>query len=295
MRVLFVNSGLHHKNHNAIRKYKNIEWVETQSIETVANLDTFDCVFSPGAPIDVSRFANTFFIFGPHFSVFPDEKMALIKGDNAVYNTLSAWNFHCWNKYETTRGIKLVTIPFGVDTRNFCEILPPSSRSGVFVYYKHRNPTELAYLGQFLQKQNIQYEFFNYSQRYEEANYLRHLQQSRYGIWLDAHESQGFALQEALSCNVPLLVWSVTSMNQEYGQRYDDIPATTVPYWDARCGEVFYKEEELEATFSRFMTKLAQDAYRPRDYIVENLSIEMCELKFIEEVYEHTYVKEEGK
>lgn len=291
MRILFVNNGIHHKNHDAIRKYKNIEWVETQSIETLANLNTFDCVFCPSAPsspIDVSKYPNTFFIFGPHFSVFPDNKISLIKGDNAVYNALSQWNTNGWKRFDIASGLKIVTIPFGVDTRTFNEIIPINQRHSVFVYYKHRSPKDLAHIGQFLQKQNIQYEFFNYSLRYDEAIYIRQLQHSRYGIWVDAHESQGFALQEALSCNVPLLVWSVTSMNQEYGSSYDDIPATTVPYWDDRCGEVFYKEEDLEAAFSRFMTKLGQDAYRPRDYVIENLSIEMCELKLIDEIFQYS-------
>ena len=64
---------------------------------------------------------------------------------------------------------------------------------------------------------------------------------SKYGIILDAHESQGFAIEEALSCNVPLLVWNVSSMSQEEGGNYQHIPATSIPYWDKRCGENFYQ------------------------------------------------------
>ena len=52
--------------------------------------------------------------------------------------------------------------------------------------------------------------------------FFNYLQNSKYGIWLDAHESQGFALQEALSCNVPLLVWNISSMNQEYNSTYNN-------------------------------------------------------------------------
>jgi glycosyltransferase involved in cell wall biosynthesis len=106
------------------------------------------------------------------------------------------------------------------------------------------------------------------------------LSESKYGIWLDAHESQGFALQEAIACNVPLLVWNVTSMNQEHGYSYDDIPATSIPYWDERCGEFFYHENELESKFKTLISKLEQ--YRPREFIVENLSIEKCEDKLLE-------------
>ena len=50
------------------------------------------------------------------------------------------------------------------------------------------------------------------------------MQKAKYGIILDAHESQGFAIEEALSCNVPLLVWNTKFMSQEYGSRYENIP-----------------------------------------------------------------------
>jgi len=106
------------------------------------------------------------------------------------------------------------------------------------------------------------------------------LQNSKFGIWLGRHESQGFALEEALSCNVPLLVWNVTSMNQEYGLNYPDIKATTIPYWDERCGEYFYDFEELDNTFNLFISKL--DTYKPREYVLENLSVEVCQEKFID-------------
>ena len=86
------------------------------------------------------------------------------------------------------------------------------------------------------------------------------------------HESQGFAIEEAMSCNVPLLVWDSVYMSQEQGYNYPNIPCTSIPYWDSRCGETFYKKEDLEKTFDIFITKL----YQPREYIMEQLSLEKC-------------------
>jgi glycosyltransferase involved in cell wall biosynthesis len=129
---------------------------------------------------------------------------------------------------------------------------------------------------------NINYRIFGYIQRYNEKDYIEYLQKSKFGIWVGAHESQGFALQEALSCNVPLLVWNIKSMNQEYGSNYNDIPATSIPYWDERCGDVFYNENEMEDTFKRFNSRLYN--YKPREFILENLSMEVCEIKFIETI-----------
>jgi hypothetical protein len=81
-----------------------------------------------------------------------------------------------------------------------------------------------------------------------------------------------------LSCNVPLLVWNVTSLNQEHGSNYPNAPATTIPYWDERCGEYFTDIHQLETTFNKFITNLSE--YKPREYILENISIEKCEEKF---------------
>ena len=69
-------------------------------------------------------------------------------------------------------------------------------------------------------------------------------------------------------------------MNQEYGYNYADIPATVIPYWDERCGEYFYNNTELEKTFDLFISKI--ETYKPREYILENLSVEKCSERFLE-------------
>jgi len=68
-------------------------------------------------------------------------------------------------------------------------------------------------------------------------------------------------------------------MNQEIGPNYDNHPATTIPYWDERCGEYFHRQDEMERTFDLFLSKL--HSYKPRDYVVENLSFDVCENMFI--------------
>lgn len=123
---------------------------------------------------------------------------------------------------------------------------------------------------------------FDYVKKYNESDYLQVLKESKFGIVLDAHESQGFAIQEALSCNVPLLVWSVVSMTQEEGGNLPDVRATTVPYWDERCGEVFFDRDDLLPMFNKFIENL--EIYSPREYIIENLSVDKCFSIFMENI-----------
>lgn len=271
---ILYNSDPHHKITHAMKKYKRINFVRGNISD---DLSKFDAGFFPGTPINVSLYPDFKFIFGPHFSVLPDEnKLLPICGPNSVYIQPSQWVVDFWKRYDICSGLNLEELPFGVDTEKFapngCE------RSNVFIYFKHRDPSDLQYIKDTLNRFGIAYRVFEYGY-YNEDDYLNFLQTCKYGIWLGAHESQGFALQEALSTDVPLLVWSVTALNQEHGYYYPPgIPATTIPYWNPKCGEVFYNKDEFVLSLQKIMV----GSYKPRDFILNNLSIEICENRFIE-------------
>jgi len=284
MKILYVKTWIHDKNHHALMNYKNIEFTTIYSVDEmeIYDLSQYDCVLSPHMPIDVSKYPSTKFIFGPHFSVFPDDKLLIIKGNNSIYNNLSVWVVDLWYRFPLTLNLKILALPFGVDTTKFNKVKHINDRNEVFVYFKNRSPDELETVKNFLNCKNINYRIFSYHNRYDENDYLNYLQKSKYGIWVGGHESQGFGLQEALSCDVPLLVWSVKSMKQEYGSKYEDIPATSIPYWDASCGEFFYDSPDFENAYNKIITNI--EHYKPREFILENLSMEVCENKLIETI-----------
>jgi hypothetical protein len=244
------------------------------------DLSLFDYVYCPSEPIDISKYPQTTkFLFGPHFSVFPDHKVANIQSKNSLYIMPGQWCVDDWKSRPICQNLNMTAIPFGVDTDKFCEIKPIQERTEVFIYYKTRHPNELSYMTQLLNYNNITFKLFNYQERYNEEDYIKCLQSTKYGIWIGRHESQGFALEEALSCNIPLFIWNVRSMNQELGCNYPDIPASVIPYWDERCGEFFYEQIEIGEKITKFMQNLYN--YKPREYVVENLSMKVCEQKFI--------------
>lgn len=285
MKILFINTWIHPKNLISIQNYKNIHFHTITNVNDIANYDlsNFDCVFSPTKIFDISKYPNTKFIFGPHVYLFPGDDMISICSKNVVYIQPSQWPIDWWkSSFNVCKYLNMKALPFGVDTLRFNEIKPINERNQVFIYYKRRNPNELEFIETFLRTLKIEYKIFNYVQQYDEKEYMQYLQNSKFGIWLDAHESQGFALEEALSCNVPLLVWNVQSMNQEYASTYTDIPATSIPYWDVRCGEIFYNHTEFTNVFELFLSKL--HTYLPRQYILENLSMDICEQKLIDVV-----------
>jgi len=286
---------MHHKLLHSIRNYKNITLTEINDIKHIREdeLKTYDAIYSPILPIDVKKYHYCKFIFGPQFSVFPDNPSAIemIKGTNSMYIQPSKWVIEIWKNYKfhnmnLCKELNIVALPFGVDTEMFKPRIQTCNKNRVFLYKKTRSGYDYNVIIQFLQKRNIEYKVFSYDQKYSEDEYIEYLQQAKYGIWVGQHESQGYALEEALSFDVPLFVWDVTSMNQEVGPNYDNHPATTIPYWDERCGEYFHREDEMEHTFDLFLSKL--HTYKPRDYVVENLSLDVCENMFINYVKELT-------
>ena len=289
--ILIINTFLHDKNKQGLHNILNSISKEYEyKFGTAADIPKYDIIYSPSQVINnASLYPDKKFIFGPHFSTFPNHQQLQVlqshKYNNSIYIQPSEWVVQLWKNMGAEQFLPIKLFAFPVDTNKFAPLPTDQSQTkdGVLIYYKHRSPTELNQLTEFLAQQNItNYRIFSYSQRYSENEYLSYLQQCQYGIVLDAHESQGFAIEEALSCNVPLLVWNAQTMNQELNSQYQPIPCTSIPYWDSRCGEYFHHLSELPGAFQTFQVKIAAGQYNPREYILDNLSTEKCAERFIE-------------
>lgn len=267
MKVLIIMSFLHHKNKSGIEMMlEHLQWeYKYGNIEDIPN---YDAIYFPDQPYDSSIYPKKIFIFGPHFSMYPDDKLLQINNNykNSVYIQPSKWCIEPWK--EATKILPVKALPFPVDTKKF---IPGNERNKVFIYHKNNRYKDLQVIKQFLFKQGVEYCIFDYNERYKETDYLSILKQAKYGIIVDLHESQGFAILEALSCNVPLLVWDAKNICC-YPTR--KIHCTTIPYWDNVCGEVFYTENELNNKYKEFIQKL--NYYNPRKYILENLDVDSC-------------------
>lgn len=266
----FYPGYIHHK----IKKNMNKGLLNSDiKVSCTKDLSNSKYIYSASTFIDPSLYPNKKFIFGPQFAIFPKNLPKFNnKYRNAIYIVPSNWVKEFWKK-TNYNSIPLHVYPVGVDTDYF----KPKDiiKDNVFVYYKRRSLEELNYLKDFLDKQPINYKIFDYDGKYKEVTYLNYLQTCKFGVWLGCHESQGFALLEALSTNVPLLVWNVNKLSQELNcpKEYYNVnsPATTIPYWDDTCGMYFYNKDELESSYNKFITIL--DTYKPRQYVVNNLSL----------------------
>jgi hypothetical protein len=227
-------------------------------------------------------------IYGPQHWIFPQGPLVgtlrTEMSDRAVYNSLSKWVF---DLYEETAGSLIIPkacLPFAVDIDRF---RPTDTHRTLdcMVYTKRRHPAIVAAVLAFLQDRGVTAPAIYTYGSYKEPQYLADLQRARYMVVLDAHESQGFALEEAMSCDVPLFVLDATSMYDEVNGRGNSnyaymrpkrLTATSVPYWSDTCGKRITDLAELPAAFEEFTAKVAAGEYKPRDYVLAELSPAVC-------------------
>lgn len=300
MKILFVETFCHWKNKIGFNLLCNENSIESTITDDPHYFqEAYDLVLIPSTYIPCEIFPNSkVLLYGPHNFVFthgiwkgPQENFP----SHCVYNLLSDWIIKIQEEFGGM-SIKPVSIPFPVDVQTFSPLHPQiEPRYDCFIYFKGRNQELLSFAESALKTLGLRYTILRYKNHteegsYTEKEYLDILRSSKFGIWIGCHESQGFALQEALSTNIPLVVWNVKSMFDEYNrenkisykedQRVYKLKATSVPYWDKRCGEVFYEKSE-------FTTKVLEmnESYRnyaPREFILETLSPKACYQRLVD-------------
>ena len=172
--------------------------------------------------------------------------------------------------------------PVGIET----DLWAPAPEAGktvdVLVYDKLRWPRHLGKRPAIERKveelrgKGLRVEVLTYG-RYREADYHALLARSRALVFFCEHETQGIAYLQALSSGVPILAWDEVRTWEDpdyYPHRVRYAPVTSVPYFDGRCG---WSRDDLASTLAAiedFVAAAAAGEFRPREYVVENLSLE---------------------
>jgi hypothetical protein len=219
--------------------------------------------------------SSAYKIVGPNLVVLPDELPPKVRFENTIYLHPCDWPIRQWEK----AGFSFCPLrawPVGVDTENFRPFSDSIQGKKALVYHKLRDRNELPVIFNALNELGVDHRLLTYGQ-YSEVEYPAILADTSFIIWHGCHESQGIALQEALACNIPMLVCDATSVKQSTGsyrfpEQYHDFPLTSVPYFDERCGVRIIDLSTLKPALESFLDKLR--SFRPRDYILENLTLE---------------------
>ena len=234
-------------------------------------------------------------ICGPHVDFL--EALTFFKNYNEnkplIYNVLSKWQKKLFELYAPNKKVKYVCLPFPVNVDKF---VPTKKTNRFFIYYKHVHSSRLNTIIELIKEKKLdevnEYKIFTYGS-YNENDYLSYISSCKFGIWVGSHESQGFALEEALSCDCPLFVCDVNSLKDEcvndsnycWEKLVGDYPATSATYFDETCGKICeYGSHELHSNFDEFIRDI--ESYKPREYILNNLTNKKC-LQMINDEFPH--------
>lgn len=102
---------------------------------------------------------------------------------------------------------------------------------------------------------------------YSRREYRRLLSQSRCLIYLSRHETQGQALFEAWSCDVPSLVWDRGYWTY---RDYRYVGSSSAPYLNGSHGMFFYNYENFIKVLPIFVNNYLNNLYKPRNFILNH-------------------------
>lgn len=177
-----------------------------------------------------------------------------------------------WVKEKYKRWIpedKIFVWPVGIDTDFFKDESQNEKEFDCLIYYKRRSFDELKFVTKLLKEKKQTFNIIEYGQ-YSESSFINLLEKTKYVFLLDNCESQGIAIQEIMSSNIPMFVWDV-SYWEDRGEEYKT-KASSIPYWDERCGTFETNKDNIEFSFVDFLNKFG--FFNPRSYILENLTLE---------------------
>jgi len=217
-------------------------------------------------------------VAGPNLYILPRHVPRAVDLSRAIWLHPSDWAKDFWIKTGFNR-CPIAVWPAGIDTYEFVPSV--KEKKIVLIYFKQRFPEELQIVEQELTKRKILYKKIVYN-HYIESEFKQLLEETKYIVWIGRQESQGIALQEALSTNIPMLVWDVKNIGHWLASKKemaifnkeenDFVNTSSAPYFDSRCGVKIKEAGQLGAAVDIMETTWNQ--FSPRQYIVENLSLE---------------------
>lgn len=223
-------------------------------------------------------------VAGPGLMTHPSEWPDLCERyPVARYLQHSAWTNAVYERYF---GDKCAIWPIGIDTEAWRPADRRDKRFDFLIYDKimwrraRAVPDLLEPIRAELARRRLSFTEIRYG-RYGEPQYRQALRHSKAMIFLCEHESQGIAYQECLASGVPILAWDQGAWLDPNRFAWGDpeIAATSVPYFDARCGMRFRGINEFSEKLTEFIDRRPHMA--PRDYIVENLTTEKCSAHYL--------------
>ena len=173
--------------------------------------------------------------------------------------------------------------PVGTDTQFWrpSRLSRPNKRH-ILLYIKDASCSLTSSIEPFLNKRGLEVLRVEYG-KYSRTRYRQLLDNCAMMIYLGASESQGLALQEAWSMNVPTLVYQPNKVNISFLNRSTRtlVPGdfSAAPYLSQSTGDFWTSIDQLDHLLKIWDRK----EVHARSWVLENLSLEKAARRFVNE------------
>lgn len=208
---------------------------------------------------------------GPNLMVRPNEFDGILADQNIDKVIVpSEWVKIAYAEDLPSIKDKLTVWPCGVNASFFKPGDITKNPKKVLVYWKTGPENLLGEIESALKTANIEYSILKYG-NYTPDDYKTSLASSSVGIFCSTGESQGLALQEAWSMDVPTFVWQPNELMIK-GKQFSVF--SSAPYLKEETGSLFKSIAELETLLVKFKNK--EFKFAPRAVVIKQFTDDIC-------------------
>ena len=173
---------------------------------------------------------------------------------------------------------RILIWPAGVDNKFWFPVKPVEKRKGVLIYKKTESGDFYDKIFKLLEELNFSADVIEYG-NYNPAEFKKKLSNSFFAIFVSRSESEGIALVEAWSMDVPTVVYNPGDFIYG-GKLVKEISAC--PYLNERVGKDWKTIEELRS----LLLKMKQNkfSFEPRKFVLENLTDEITAKDLVDKI-----------
>ena len=173
---LIINSWNHPKNKEGlIRILEYLKWeYKIGTVEDISD-NKWKIIYNPCEPLDVSKYPNKLWIFGPLFCMLDKEKKfdkINVKQDNVIFISPSEWPNNVFKSLYPNLILNFKVFSFPVNMDKFIDL--NYNRTEILIYFKHRKLSDLQFIINELNNRNItNFRIFSYDHKYDEEDFIR--------------------------------------------------------------------------------------------------------------------------
>jgi hypothetical protein len=159
----------------------------------------------------------------------------------------------------------IIVWPSGVDTSEWYS--EGEALEQALVYLKGEEDDRFKGAIDILEKNEIQFHLVRYG-KYTNKQFRKLLMSTKFVVWIGSTESQGLALMQTWSMNVPTYILRKDNFFDAFSKKF--FTASSAPYFCNEVGVYSKKEFFDESEFLAFTSNLQM--YTPRDYVLRNFT-----------------------